>query len=101
MQHWKILWRTSKRCGGQYVWYFVTLLNIDKHFLQESEEADEKTEEANTEESLVEKRERIGKVLRASSLQPPGSGGKSFQNYREYIRAAHHSMPEPPAAAMH
>ena len=51
---------------------------------------------------MVEKRERIGKVLRASSLQPPGTGGgKSFRNYREYIRAAHHSMPEPPAAAMH
>ena len=69
---------------------------------QESEAAEEKAEEVNSEESLVEKRERIGKVLRASSLQPPGTGGgKSFRNYREYIRAAHHSMPEPPAAAMH
>ena len=68
---------------------------------EESEVADEKTEDVNSEESLVEKRERIGKVLRVSSLQPPGSGGKSFHNYREYIRAAHHSMPESPAAAMH
>ena len=58
-------------------------------------------EEEKSEESLVEKRERIGKLLRATSLQPPEGSGKALHNYREIIRASRNSMPEGPAAAMH
>ena len=71
---------------------------------QESEITGEKeTEDADehSEESLVEKRERIGKLLRATSLQPPEGSGKALHNYREIIRASRNSMPEGPAAAMH
>ena len=50
---------------------------------------------------MVEKRERIGKLLRATSLQPPEGSGKALHNYREIIRASRNSMPEGPAAAMH
>ena len=48
-----------------------------------------------SEESLVEKRERLGKVLRPGSLQTP-----CYSSYREYIKAAHQSMPES-SAVMH
>jgi hypothetical protein len=56
-------------------------------------------QDALSEDTLVEKRDRIGKMLRAGSLQAPGTAGNRYSNYKEYIKAAHQSMPEP--AVMH